>query len=189
MDVQEMMSPRAWRVWIGVGVALLLATLLLFGLVAYASFEGLGIVRDHGQAGSSFLLLGLALAQAGLLRSLAMLIGLALSCGGLLVSFLALREAVVVDAQSAGAGGGLKIQSTSPGVVAIVLGALVVIAALFSTTSLQLPPGDAQRALAGPGQTGVGTSTPNRPAGPIPLASEVLRDAKDQQNPTQGDPP
>jgi hypothetical protein len=116
--------------------------MLLFGLVAYTSIEGLRLVRGRAAPSENFLLLGMAVSQAGLLRSLAMLIGIALAGGGLLVSFLTIKEAVELNlnkaAEAVTPSFGLK--STSPGSIAVVLGSATVVAALYATTHVNLNP-------------------------------------------------
>ena len=146
MKTQDMMSPTAWRVWIGVGCALGVATLLIFGLVAYTSIEGLHLVRAKATPSEGFVLLGMAVSQAGLLRSLAMLIGIALAGGGLLVSFLTIKEATELglnkqaEAAAPAKLPSLALKSTSPGSVAVILGSLIVVSALFASTHVNLGP-------------------------------------------------
>jgi len=129
MTTRETMSPAAWRVWIGVGIALCVATMLLFGLVAYTSIEGLDLVRGRVAPSENFVLLGMAVSQAGLLRSLAMLIGIALAGGGLLVSFLTIKEAVELNLNKSpeAATPSFGLKSTSPGSIAVVLGSVTVV--------------------------------------------------------------
>jgi hypothetical protein len=139
------MSPTAWSVWVGVGIALCVATMLLFGLVAYTSIEGLDLVRSRVAPSENFVLLGMAVSQAGLLRSLGMLIGISLAGGGLLVSFLTIKEAVELNLNKAPeahvtATPSLGLKSTSPGSIAVVLGSVIVVAALYASTRVNLEP-------------------------------------------------
>lgn len=83
-----------------------------------------------------------------------MLIGTAIACGGLLVSFLTVKEAIDLQLgaetplAAPAARPALGLKTTSPGVLAVIAGALVVVAALFATTDLRLQPPSATDAAA-----------------------------------------
>lgn len=128
------------RVWIAVGFGLALCSIGLFGLVGYSLWRTLAWLQHSHSPSEAYVLNAFALTTLALLRYLAMLIGAALASGGLLVSFLTLNHVIDVSANSGGPvptfTSGLK--TTSPGVAAVVIGAIIMISALFSRVELQL---------------------------------------------------
>lgn len=128
------------RVWIAVGLGLALCSIGLFGLVGYSLWRTLSWLQHSLMPSEAYVLNAVALTTLALLRYLAMLVGAALASGGLLVSFLTLSHVIDVSASSGGPtptfASGLK--TTSPGVAAVVIGAIIMISALFSRVELQL---------------------------------------------------
>ena len=127
------------RVWLGVGIGLGLSGVGLFSLVGYSLWQTLSWLHRPSAPSEQYVLNAVALTTLGILRYLAMLVGAALASGGLLVSFLTLSQAIGVTASAGGAtplAGALK--TTSPGVAAIVIGSLVIVASLFARTEFQL---------------------------------------------------
>jgi hypothetical protein len=127
-------------VWFAVGVGLAACSVGLFALVGYSLWQTLTWLQRSTTPSEQYVLNAVGLTTLAMLRYLAMLIGAALASGGLLVSFLTLSQAIDVSAKSGGASptfaSGLK--TTSPGVAAVVIGAGIIVAALFSRTELQL---------------------------------------------------
>ena len=135
---QEDEEPKWHRSsWAVAGTILSLSIVGLFALVGYTLWQTLTWLRVGTAPSEQFVLTAIALTTAGMLRYLAMLIGTALASGGLLVSFLTINQAIGLSAKTGGSvsaiSGGLK--TNSPGVVAITVGAVIVVGALFATTS------------------------------------------------------
>lgn len=136
--------PRIGRferaVWFAVGMGLAVCSVGLFALVGYSLWQTLSWLQRSATPSEQYILNAVALTTLAMLRYLAMLIGAALASGGLLVSFLTLSHVIDVSASSGGAAptfaSGLK--TTSPGVAAVVIGAGIIVSALFSRTELQL---------------------------------------------------
>lgn len=93
----------------------------------------------------SFIFTGLALVNSSLLRLLAILIGGAIAFVGLAVSFFVHQKATSLDA---GAERGSQQKATvalatnSPGLVAVVIGAAVIIVAVVTKTTHTFAPGE-----------------------------------------------
>jgi hypothetical protein len=127
-------------VWFAVGMGLAVCSVGLFALVGYSLWQTLTWLQRSATPSELYILNAVALTTLAMLRYLAMLIGAALASGGLLVSFLTLSHVLDVSVSSGGAAptfaSGLK--TTSPGVAAVVIGACIIVAALFSRAEMQL---------------------------------------------------
>lgn len=137
----------AWQqsIWLGLGAALVGLIVLMFGLVGWTQWRVLDVIGS--QTGDpAFVAASLGLSNVVLLRFLAALIGGAISFAGLAVSFFAHEQATVfkigqsenVQLPSAQPSGAivprLGLTSHSPGIIAIFVGAAIIMSALFATS-------------------------------------------------------
>jgi len=157
------------RVWIAVGAGLGACAVGLFALVGASLWETLAWLKNPAQSSEAYVLNAVALTTQGILRYLAMLIGAALASGGLLVSFLTLTQVIGASAKSGTTAGGLsgELKTTSPGVVAIAVGCIVILAALFKTTELQI--NDSLSSSTSQ------TKSPRSAGGPMPSVADLRR--------------
>lgn len=125
-----------WRraVWVGVAIAFALTVLLLVGLVAYTLEVGERVFLNPANDDPGFAFSGISLITLTLLRLLAIFFGAALSFGGLVVSFFTHSQASQLSGAQGDAATGIKasLTTSSPGIAAIAVGAIVIIAALFA---------------------------------------------------------
>lgn len=132
------------HIWIGAGVALFLILLLLLGFVGMTVSKIMNIISTQQNADLGFVFSGVVLINLTLLRLIAILIGAAIAFAGLAVSFFAHDKATSLSAQGklsedAATGGALK--AFSPGIVGVVVGAIIILTAILSTaTHHYLPP-------------------------------------------------
>jgi hypothetical protein len=132
----EKAQMHTWQrsLWVGVAIALGLFGLLLVILVSSALSRTNDLLTAHGGADLHFAFAGMALVNLTLLRLLAILIGAGMVFGGLAVSFFTHEATTRFTAgrtdQSLGAKASLA--TSSPGIAAIVVGAAVILSALFS---------------------------------------------------------
>lgn len=134
------LSPWEQRLWRFVGICLAACSVGLFGLVGYSLWQTLAWLQQPQGSSEQYVLNAVALTTLGILRYLAMLIGAALASGGLLVSFMTLTQAIGASAQTGGATGAMagEFKTTSPGVVAIIIGCVIILGALFKRTELEI---------------------------------------------------
>lgn len=120
-------------IWRGCAIGLGLLIISLVGLVAYMLVQVLDLLRLK-TPDNAFVFAGITLLNSSLLRLLAILIGGAIAFVGLAVSFFAHQKATSVDANLAREQLGsakAALATNSPGIVAVIIGALVIIVALF----------------------------------------------------------
>lgn len=116
----------------------------LVGLVAYMLAQVVELLRLK-TPDNAFVFAGLTLITGSLLRLLAILIGGAIAFVGLAVSFFAHQKATSFDANVAREQLGdakAALATNSPGIVAVVIGALVIIFALLSKGTYTYATGD-----------------------------------------------
>lgn len=127
---------RSWQrtLWIGVASALGLVGLLLVLLVSSTVSRTNDLLAAHGGADLTFAFAGMALVNLTLLRLLAILIGAGMVFGGLAVSFFTHEATTRLTAGHAEQSLGPKasLATSSPGIAAIVVGAAVILSALFA---------------------------------------------------------
>lgn len=161
-------------VWIGVACALGLTILLLLLFVGSTVGRVADLMASRGENDLAFAFSGMALLTLTLLRLLAILIGAGLAFGGLVVSFYSSATMANVEGGHEAAGGSLKakLATNSPGIAAIVVGAAIILSALFAQGrhSYQAP---YQWTPVTPEVNGGTNSAPNTNA---PSAAEVLRE-------------
>lgn len=162
--------------WVGVAYGLGLMGLLLLAFVGYTVMRVADLMSAEGAKDLSFAFSGMTLITLTLLRLLAMLVGAGMVFGGLVVSFYTHAQATQVQGEG---GQGIKggLATHSPGITAIVVGAIVIVSALLSkgdyryqpTTYRLVTPEEFARMNA------AGASPPNQAASSRrPTASEVL---------------
>ena len=126
----------SWQqaVWIGVACALGMTVLLLMIIVAYVLHLGADVFSKHAGEDLAFTYAGISLITLTLIRLLAVFFGASLSFGGLVVSYYTHTHTTHL-AGSGGTGestGKASLSTNSPGIAAILIGALVIIGALFA---------------------------------------------------------
>lgn len=137
--------PWQSKIWLGLGVALVALITLMLALVGWTQWRVLDVIGNAG-GDPAFVAVSLGLSNVVLLRFLAVLVGGAICFSGLAVSFFAHERATVFATDSAqGSQQGaapipisalprLRLASHSPGIIAIFVGAAVIVSALFATT-------------------------------------------------------
>ena len=122
------------RIWIGCSVGLMLVICLLCLISAFALGKTMLLLEDAGHD-HLFQFAGMILITGSLLRLLAILIGGAISFVGLAVSFFAHQRATSIDmslAHEKEAMTTAALVTYSPGIVAIAIGAAIIISALYA---------------------------------------------------------
>lgn len=166
--------PR-WQqlIWIACSIGLLLLILALLLLVGEALREIMGLLeqktRDY-----AFLFSGMALVTASLLRLLAILIGGAIAFVGLAVSFFAHQKATSLgsDVTHELMNAKVALATYSPGIVAVVIGAFIIIFSLHSKGTHSYYPGRV---------VGEGVMAPEPPKEP-PSIDKVLNSSRAETN-------
>lgn len=146
MALQSDVSPR-WQqlIWVGAGSALFLTIACLVALVGWTVVSTIEIIGSVGKEDTSFLLSGMSIITLTLLRFLSVLIGGTICFAGIAVSFFASKNA---NSLNIGAGGEGDLQQLpkvalatySPGLIGVVVGALVIVAALYAKSTHTFPP-------------------------------------------------
>jgi Na+/proline symporter len=126
----------AWQqtIWRWCSLGLLAMILLLIILVGITLAQVMEFLRDRN-SDNLFVFAGISLVTANLLRLIAILIGGAISFVGLAVSFFAHQKAITLDADIAKEELGnakAALATHSPGIVAVLVGAVVIISALYA---------------------------------------------------------
>jgi hypothetical protein len=170
LSVAEKSSPTrdsAWHqyIWIGAGAGLLLILLLLLGFVGATVYKIMQIISTQQDADLSFVFSGVVLVNLTLLRLIALLIGAAIAFAGLAISFFAHDKETSLSAagklpDGTAASGGLG--TFSPGIIGVIVGAVIVMTAILSTATYQYLP---------PTVTVEYTSLDKSPAAPAPESS------------------
>lgn len=118
--------------WVARGLAVIGLVLIIFvaGTLIWITRE----VTILGGKDLAFSFSSIALLSLTLLRFLAILIGAGMVFGGLVVSFFAHAKTSTLGAQGSVAGSptSFNLATASPGLAAIVVGALVIVAALYA---------------------------------------------------------
>ncbi|TLP69741.1 hypothetical protein FEA48_28225 [Pseudomonas nitroreducens] len=124
-------------------VILLFVTMLALLYIVWGNTTGiLSVVSQYKGKDNSFVLGGLSLVTLTLIRMLAILIGAALAFAGLAISFFSHDKATQLAASrtSPGATTAATLTAYSPGIVGIVFGAVVIMAALLTKTTYNYTP-------------------------------------------------
>ena len=130
-------------IWKSCAFGLMLMIVGLVVLVAYMLAQIMGLLHLK-TPDNAFVFAGMTLINASLLRLLAILIGGAIAFVGLAVSFFAHQKATSMDANFAREQLGsakAALATNSPGIVAVVIGSLVIIFALYSKGTHTYVPG------------------------------------------------
>lgn len=130
------------RVWVACSGALLLVIFVLLLLVGVALWKIMSLLEQK-TTDLAFIFSGMALVTASLLRLLAILIGGAIAFVGLAVSFFAHQKATSLasDIGHEQVNAKAALATNSPGIVAVVIGACVIIFALLSKGTHSYFPG------------------------------------------------
>lgn len=123
-------------IWLGLGVALTALLMSILLLVALTQMRVLSVIQDGG-ADPAFVASTLGSSNLILLRIIVVLIGGGISFAGLAVSFFSHESATVVSVGEAPAVSVPKVSlvSRSPGTIAVFVGAVVIVCALFARTT------------------------------------------------------
>lgn len=134
MDGEYGIPPWQQRIWRGCTWALLGMILALLVIVAFTVWRAVALVRENA-IDHALVFAGIALVTSNLLRVLAVLIGGAIAFVGLAVSFFVHEKVSSMNAQFANGDGkniGAALATHSPGIVSVVIGAVVIVFALFA---------------------------------------------------------
>ena len=132
----------AWQriIWIGAGGSLFLVIVFLLALVAWTVERVTGIIVSRPTADLAFITTGVGMVTLTLLRFLAILIGGAIAFAGLAVSFFT-HDSVnfmgVGAEQNSLAIPKMTLATYSPGIVGLIVGAAVMVSALYATSEHQ----------------------------------------------------
>jgi hypothetical protein len=131
-QVQRERLPK-WQksLWVGSGAGLALVILALFCFTMLVIFKTLSLFERFNSGDLGFMFAGVALVNLTLIRLLAVLIGAAIAFAGVAVSFFAHDRATNLSVEGS-AKAQFSLATYSPGIVAIVVGAGIVIAALYA---------------------------------------------------------
>lgn len=124
-------------IWTGAGVSLVTTILLLLALVAWTIGQIVDIVNLQKEPDLGFVVTSIGVLTLTLLRFLAELMGAAIAFAGLAVSFFAHQHAnsLSVGAQQNFALPPAALRSHSPGIVGVVIGAVIIVCALFAKST------------------------------------------------------
>jgi hypothetical protein len=156
------------NVWAGVAFALAAVVLVLIMIMAYTLNMAQQVFAQHVEKDRVFTFTGMALIASTLLRLLAIFFGAALSFGGLVVSFYVHEHSKPTNASGGYAGLKASLSTNSPGIAAILVGSVIVIAALFATGDFDFQPDSSgsagQSAAKKPSSSSAGAQTPTEPS-------------------------
>ena len=183
-------SPR-WQqaIWTGAGLGLLLTILLLLAFAGFTIFRVVELVALRSDADLAFVFSSVGVVTLTLLRLLAILIGAAIAFAGLAVSFFSHERALSASAEvqvPVSTNTKAELVAYAPGLVGLVVGALVIVCALFARSKHDYK-GPETYSVVLPNATAPGASSPSGqpPSGPRPL-EEVLRPKAAASNPSRG---
>lgn len=138
MSTEGASSVPKWQsmIWLGLGVALTALLMSILLLVALTQMRVLSVIQDGG-ADPAFVASTLGSSNLILLRIIVVLIGGGISFAGLAVSFFLHESATVVSVGEAPTVPVPKVRlaSRSPGTIAVFVGAVVIVCALFAKTT------------------------------------------------------
>jgi hypothetical protein len=125
-------------VWIGAGLALFGILVALVWFVGSTVTDLVVVFGQQKDAQPVFILSGIALVTLTLIRILAIFLGGAIAFAGLAVSFFVHQQMTSLDTSvTHGDSEAAKVAlaTSSPGIVAVVIGAVIIIFALFAKTN------------------------------------------------------
>lgn len=132
-------TSRTWQqiVWMGAALALLVVIGALIWFVGATVTDLVAVLKRRHQDEPFFVLSGVALITLTLIRMLAILIGGAICFAGLAVSFLTHQQQTSVESavNRGEQGAKLTLATYSPGIVAMIIGAAIIVFALYARTS------------------------------------------------------
>jgi signal transduction histidine kinase len=129
--------------WSGVGFSLLFTILALFALVAYVLWSVISTFSGSAATDLLFVFSSTGLVTMALIRLLAIMIGAAIAFAGLAVSFFAHEQAITISMEgkvNEAASAKMALATHSPGIVALLVGAMVIIVAVYSKTKHEYKP-------------------------------------------------
>ena len=128
---------QRWQIamWNGAGFGLLLTILVLLTFIGASIWRATSLVEERPSADLAFTFASIGMINLLLLRLVAVLIGAAIAFAGLAVSFFAHDKPLSIDVQqgeSAPSAKKLALSAYSPGLVGLLVGAGVIVAALYA---------------------------------------------------------
>ncbi|HWL29413.1 MAG TPA: hypothetical protein VNQ97_10935 [Burkholderiaceae bacterium] len=122
-------------IWLGLGLALIALLISMLILVAVTQMRVLAVIQE-GVKDRAFAASMLSSSNLILLRLIVVLVGGGISFSGLAVSFFAHEKASVFSAGELPAAllPKFRLASHSPGIIAIIVGAVVIVCSLYATT-------------------------------------------------------
>lgn len=123
-------------IWFGAGSGLFFVLILLLLFVAKTVSTLVEIMSLKGADDLAFIFSSIALIDLTLLRLLAILVGAAIAFAGLAVSFFAHDKATSLSGEiheSASAYAKAALSAYSPGIVGVVIGAIIIVTAVLAT--------------------------------------------------------
>ncbi|WP_192564375.1 hypothetical protein [Pseudomonas gozinkensis] len=137
-EAHKIRNTQAWQtyIWLGAGSGLFLILVLLLTFVAYTVSKLVDIMALRGQDDLAFIFSTIALIDLTLLRLLAILVGAAIAFAGLAVSFFAHEKATGLSGelhQSPSAYAKAALSAYSPGIVGVIIGAVIIVTAVLAT--------------------------------------------------------
>lgn len=132
-------TTKRWQqlVWIGAGLALLGVIGALVWFVGVTINELVAILAKRHDDSPFFLLSGISIVTLTLIRMLAVLLGGAIAFAGLAVSFFTHQQETTVESNLSRdeKGAKLTLATYSPGIIAMVIGAAIIVFALYAKTT------------------------------------------------------
>lgn len=134
----------SWQkfMWFGVGFGLLLTIIVLLAGVGVLLVQIVDIIKTKGDD-LVFTFSGIGLVTTILIRLLAVLIGAAISFTGLAISFFAYEKAINFSGTmnaSETTVAKATLATYSPGIVGMIVGAVIIICAIFAKSNFQYKP-------------------------------------------------
>lgn len=157
--------PRSgWQkiMWFGAGFGLLLTIITLLIGVGIVLWHVVDIIRNVSKTDLVFTFSSIGLVTLTLIRILAVLIGAAISFTGLAISFFAYEKAThfsgTINASESTVAKA-TLATYSPGIVGMIVGAIIIACAIFAKSDFKYEPG--QTTTYEPGQTTTVTKNDN----------------------------
>lgn len=129
-------APRWQQVmWSGAGISLLLTIVILLSFAVITVSQLINVISKRSDADLGFIFASIGVITQTLLRLLAILVGAAVAFTGLAVSFFAHEHESTASAHLGDRAGGsakFALATHVPGVFGVVVGALVIVAALYA---------------------------------------------------------
>lgn len=154
-DVMGGRHSASWRyMWLGAGTGLFITLILLLAFVGVTVHGVMRVISAQQNADLAFIFSGISLVNLTLLRLLAILAGAAIAFAGLAVSFFVHEKATSIRFSSVDEAGNqspplqsigtpqASFSAYSPGLVGVVVGAVIIMTSLLNTSRHEYNPGE-----------------------------------------------